>query len=131
MHPNLTQKKLIKFCADRGIAVTAYSPFGSPKRPWAKPGDPVLHLDDSKLVKIAEKYGKTTAQVILRYIIQEGAIPIPKSSNKERIKQNIDVFDFELDDEELAVLDSFNCNGRAVPAEELKGMPHYPFDIEY
>lgn len=111
--------------------MTAYSPFGSPKRPWAKPGDPVLDLNNPKLVEIGEKYGKTTAQVVLRYILQLGTIPIPKSANKERIKQNIDIFDFELTDEEMAVLDTFNCNGRAVTAEELKGMPNYPFEIEY
>lgn len=111
--------------------MTAYSPFGSPKRPWAKPGDPVLDLNNPKLVEIGKKYGKTTAQVILRYVLQLGAIPIPKSSNKERIKQNIDIFDFELNDEEMAVLDSFNCNGRAVAAEEMKDMPNYPFNIEY
>lgn len=111
--------------------MTAYSPFGSPQRPWAKPGDPVLSLDDPKLVEIGEKYGKTAAQVILRYIIQLGAVPIPKSSNKKRILQNIDVFDFELTDEEMQVLDSFDCNGRAVPADEMKGLPNYPFDAEY
>lgn len=105
--------------------------MGSPARPWAKPGDPVLNLDNPKLVKIAKKYGKTTAQVILRYIVQLGTIPIPKSSNKQRIQENIDIFDFELTDEEMAVLDTFDCNGRAVCADEMKGMPNYPFDIEY
>lgn len=90
-----------------------------------------MDFDNPILVKIGEKYGKTTAQVILRYILQLGAIPIPKSSNKQRIKQNIDVFDFELTDEEIAILDTFDCNGRAVPAEEMKGMPNYPFEIEY
>lgn len=106
----------------------AYSPFGSPTRPWAKPGDPVLSFDDPKLVKIAEKYGKTTAQVILRYITQLGAIPIPKSTNNIRIVQNANIFDFSLSDVDMAILDTFNCNGRAVPAEELKGLPHYPFE---
>lgn len=106
----------------------AYSPLGSPTRPWAKPGDPVLNLDDPKLVKIAEKYGKTTAQVIFRYIFQLGAIPIPKSTNKKRIVENADIFDFSLSDEDMAILDTFDCNGRAVSAEELRGMPHYPFE---
>lgn len=119
---------MIKFCNDRGIHITAYSPFGSPARPWAKPGDPVLKLDDPKLVTIGEKYCKTSAQVILRYLIQLGTIPIPKSSNPKRIEQNINVFDFELSDEDMKIIDSFNCNGRAVPAEELKGLPHYPFE---
>ncbi|XP_063909471.1 aldo-keto reductase family 1 member A1-A-like [Zophobas morio] len=126
--PNLNQRKLIKFCMDRDVKITAYSPFGSPARPWAKPGDPVLKLDDPKLVNIGKKYEKTACQVILRYLIQLGVIPIPKSSNPGRIEQNIDVFDFKLSDEDMKIVDSFNCNGRAVHAEELKGLPHYPFE---
>ncbi|KAJ8968127.1 hypothetical protein NQ314_000604 [Rhamnusium bicolor] len=130
--PNLTQKKLIKFCRDRGVEVTAYSPFGSPARPWAKPTDPVVSLTDPKLVEIGKKYGKTSSQVILRYLIQAGTIPIPKSSNKDRIKQNIEVFDFELSPEDIAVVESYNCDGRAVHAEELKESPDYPFrDVEF
>ncbi|KAH0808360.1 hypothetical protein GEV33_014435 [Tenebrio molitor] len=126
--PNLNQKKLIKFCTDRGVHITAYSPFGSPARPWAKPGDPVLKLDDPKLITIGEKYNKSSSQVILRYLIQLGTIPIPKSSNPKRIELNLDVFDFNLNEEDMAVVDSFNCNGRAVSADELKGLPHYPFE---
>ncbi|CAH1975325.1 unnamed protein product [Acanthoscelides obtectus] len=125
--PNINQKKLIKFCKDRDIEITAYSPFGSPARPWAKPGEPVVRLDDPKLIDIGKKYGKTSSQVILRYLIQLGTIPIPKSSNKERIKLNIQVFDFELTAEDMKVLDCYNCDGRAVHAEELKDSPDYPF----
>lgn len=128
VHPNLNQKKLIKFCRDRDVAVTAYSPFGSPSRPWAKPDDPVLSLDDPKLIAIGEKYGKSPAQIVLRYIVELGAIPIPKSTNEKRIYANSNIFDFELSPDDLEVLDSFNCDGRAVPALELKGCPHYPFE---
>ncbi|VEN64641.1 unnamed protein product [Callosobruchus maculatus] len=64
--PNLNQKKLIKFCKDRQVEITAYSPFGSPTRPWAKPGEPIVRLDDPKLIEIGNKYGKTSSQVILR-----------------------------------------------------------------
>nr|CAI5823891.1 unnamed protein product [Callosobruchus analis] len=125
--PNLNQKKLIKFCKDRQIEITAYSPFGSPARSWAKPEDPVISLDDPKLIKIGNKYGKTSSQVILRYLIQLGTIPIPKSTNRDRIKLNIQVFDFELTPEDMNILDSYNCDGRAIHAEELKDSPDYPF----
>nr|CAH7735666.1 unnamed protein product [Callosobruchus chinensis] len=106
---NLNQKKLIKFCKDRQIEITAYSPFGSPSRPWAKPEDPIVKLDDPKLIEIGKKYGKTSSQIILR------------------IKLNIQVFDFELSPEEMKILDSYNCDGRAIHAEELKDSLDYPF----
>jgi len=108
--------------------ITAYSPFGSPGRPWRKTGDPVLSFDNPKLIDIARKHSKTVPQIILRYLIDIGTIPIPKSSNPERIKANIDVFDFVLTDEDIRIIDTFNCNGRVVPALDLKGLPHYPFE---
>lgn len=125
--PNINQKKLIKFCRERGIEITAYSPFGSPARPWAKPGDPVIHLTDPKLVAMGKKYKKTPGQVVLRYIYELGTIPIPKSTNKQRMADNLDIFDFELSRGDAAIIDQINCDGRAVPAFELRDIPHYPF----
>lgn len=110
--------------------MTAYSPFGSPARPWAQPGDPVIHFSDPKLVAMGKRYNKSSAQVILRYVYQLGAIPIPKSVNKQRLAANIDIFDFELSKEDVAIIDQFDCGnrGRVVPALDLKGLPHYPFE---
>ncbi|KAK2712081.1 hypothetical protein QYM36_010939 [Artemia franciscana] len=110
-HPYLNQKKLIAFCKERGICVTAYSPLGSPDRPWAKPDDPKL-MEDPKLVELAKKHGKSPAQVLLRYQVQRGVIAIPKSVHKERLAQNINIFDFNLSDEDVKLVDSFDCNGR-------------------
>ena len=62
----MNQSKLIQACKDLGVTVTAYSPLGSPDRPWAKPGDEVL-MENTKLMELAKKYGKTVAQVLLRY----------------------------------------------------------------
>lgn len=70
-HPNLNQKKLREFCAKRGIAITAYSPFGSPLRPWVKPSDQKVTMESPEILELAKKYGKTPAQVILRYLVNE------------------------------------------------------------
>ncbi|XP_023029517.2 aldo-keto reductase 1B [Leptinotarsa decemlineata] len=129
-HPYLNQKKLIAFCKSKGITVTAYSPLGSPDRPWAKPTDPIL-TEDHKIKALAAKYKKSSAQVILRYLIQSGVIVIPKSVNKKRIAENIQIFDFELSADDMAVMDTFDCNGRVCWFVEAVGHPHYPFNDEY
>ncbi|XP_057667187.1 aldo-keto reductase family 1 member B1-like [Diorhabda carinulata] len=128
-HPYLNQKKLIDFCKSKGITVTAYSPLGSPDRPFAKPGDVEL-LKDPKLTDIAAKYNKSPAQILLRFQVDRGIIVIPKSVNKNRLQQNFDIFDFTLSSEDLAVLDSFNCNGRILKLEAAIGHPHHPFETQ-
>lgn len=138
-HPYLNQAKLLAHCRERDVVVTAYSPLGSPDRPWAKPGDPYL-LDDPKMVEIANKYGKSPAQVCIRFQIQRGLSVIPKSVTPARIKSNFEVFDFQLSDDDMEVIESFNRPWRAcIPMIEVDGKkvprdaahPHFPFNEPY
>jgi len=126
-HPYLNQTKLIAFTKSKGIVVTAYSPLGSPDRPWAKPGDPQL-MDDPKLKSLAQKYNKTPAQILLRYQLDRGVITIPKSVTKSRIQQNFDIFDFTLAPEDIEYLNTFDCNGRLCPLAAAYGQKFHPFD---
>ncbi|KAG8346618.1 putative Aldo keto reductase family [Trypanosoma vivax] len=104
IHPLNSQKELCQYCKDRNIAVTAWSPLGQGNL-----------VSDSLLQAIGNKYGKTSAQVMLRWEVQNGLITIPKSVNEARIKENANIFDFELKPEDMQAIDSMNCNRRFGP----------------
>ncbi|KAF9957456.1 hypothetical protein BGZ65_002053 [Modicella reniformis] len=98
VHPWLNRPHIIQYCHDKNIAVESYSPLCQSHK-----------LTDERLTRIAGKYNsKSPAQVLIRWNLQHGNIVIPKSANKKRIQENANVFDFELADEDMAVLDSMN-----------------------
>jgi len=101
LHPLNTRKELIAYCQQLGIQVEAYSPLMVMNRKL---------MDASILKLLAQKYNKSIPQIILRWDIQQGVIPIPKSGNPVRLQQNIDIFDFELTDEDMKRIDSLNEN---------------------
>lgn len=127
--PTLNQIELTKFCKDRGVTVTAYTPLGRMKAVSAD--GPKAAVEDERVIAIAEKYGKTTAQVILRYLIQLGVMPIPKSANKDRVVQNISIFDFELSQDDMKVIATFNSGERMVPFAMSTKHKYFPFNIPY
>jgi len=129
-HPYLPQNDLIKFCRDNNITVVGYSPLGSPDRPWAKPGDPAL-LEEPKILEIAKKYNKTPAQILIKFQTQRGVVVIPKSVTPERIKSNIDIFDFDLTEDEIKTIESFNRGWRVCGLEHVKNHKYYPFNAPY
>jgi diketogulonate reductase-like aldo/keto reductase len=96
-NPYLNQKNLLEFCKTNRIQLESYCPLT--RR---------MKLVDPKLVSIAAKYHKTTAQVLIRWALQKGLVTIPKSSREEKIRENIDVFDFYISPEYMNTLDSFN-----------------------
>ena len=99
--PYLYQKDLLEFCCSSGIQLEAYSPLTRG-----------LKLSDSKLVSMARKYYKNTAQILIRWALQRGIVAIPKSSKEENIRDNASVFDFTISPEDMRALDSFNENMR-------------------
>ncbi|MGL6201271.1 MAG: aldo/keto reductase [Lachnospiraceae bacterium] len=102
-HPMFHNQKLIDYCQGKGIAVSAWSPLG---------GSQGNLLKDERLLKMADKYNKTTAQIILRWDIQREIVVIPKSVHKERIISNMKIFDFELSQEDMDTINSLNQDKR-------------------
>jgi diketogulonate reductase-like aldo/keto reductase len=101
LHPQLTQEPLRQFCTDNEIAVTSWSPLARGRL-----------LGDPLLGKMGETYGKSVAQVIIRWHLQHDLIVIPKSVKPERIVENSDVFDFELTPGQMEMIDGLNKDWR-------------------
>ena len=98
-HPFLYQEELLRFCKNNNIQLEAYSPLTRGKR-----------LNHPKILELAKTYNKTPAQVLIRWSLQHNVIVIPKSIHEARIKENSQVFDFQLEPKDMKLLDSLNEN---------------------
>ena len=112
-HPYLVQPQLLRFCQEQRIAFTAFSPLGAGSYVslhMATPEQSVLR--EARVLAMAERHGKTAAQIVLRWGIQRGTAIIPKTSQVSRLRENLALFDFELTAEEMKQINSLNRNHR-------------------
>ena len=99
-HPGLMQEETLRYCRENGILVEAWSPLGTGRM-----------LSSAELQEIAAHYGKSAAQLCIRWCLQHGVVPLPKSVTAARIKENIDVFDFEISASDMGTIDGMQYFG--------------------
>ncbi|HIX35382.1 MAG TPA: aldo/keto reductase [Candidatus Limosilactobacillus merdigallinarum] len=113
VHPGWTHADEIKFLQAHNVLVEAWGPLG---------GQGASVLTNPTMVELAKKYGKSTAQLSLRWVVQQGVLPLPKSVHAERMKQNTEIFDFEISDEDMKKISALT---------NLGGQCRIPDDIDY
>ncbi|KAM2695043.1 hypothetical protein EV1_039595 [Malus domestica] len=123
-HPYFQRESLVKFCQKHGICVTAHTPLGGAAANIEWFGS-VSCLDDPVIKNLAEKYKKTVAQVVLRWGIQRNMVVIPKTSKLERLKENIQVFDFELTKEDMDLIGKVDRKHRTNQPAKFWGVDLY------
>ncbi|XP_012298806.1 aldo-keto reductase family 1 member C4 [Aotus nancymaae] len=130
-HPYLNQSKLLDFCKSKDIVLVAYSALGTQRlQQWMDVNSPVL-LEDPVLCALAKKHKRSPALIALRYQLQRGVVVLAKSYNEQRIRENVQVFEFQLTSEDMKVLDGLNRNFRYIVLDFFAGHPDYPFSDEY
>lgn len=110
-HPGMTQKETVEFCKQRNILIEAWSPLVKGKA-----------MSNPTLLSIAQKYGKTVAQICVRWCLQNGVLPLPKSVTPKRIEENAKVFDFSISQEDMATINAMEYFG---------GSGHHPDKISF
>lgn len=130
-HLYLNQSKLLDYCKSKDIVLVAYGALGTQRyKEWVDQNSPVL-LNDPVLCVVAKKHQRSSAQIALRYQLQRGIVVLAQSYKENEIKENIQVFEFELPSEDMKILDSLDRNLRYAPAPFGKGHPEYPFSDEF
>lgn len=130
VNPTMANEKLINFARSKNIVVSSYAPLGAPGRPWKQATDPCA-IEDPVITGLASKKGKTPAQIILRWHLQRGLCLCVKSLNADRVRQNVDIFNFELTADEMQQINALNQNFRLYTQAMTMKHPEYPFSIEF
>lgn len=109
-HPGMNQQEVTDYCHNHGIVVEASSPLGNGQ---------ILSYEG--FLNISSKYGKTAAQLCIRWLVQRGLMAIPKSVRLDRLKENIDIFDFEIEEDDMRIIGEMPyCGGIGIDADEVK-----------
>ncbi|GAB1297891.1 Aldo-keto reductase family 1 member C18 [Apodemus speciosus] len=130
-HLYLNQSKLLAYCKMNDIILVAYGALGTQRYKYCTNEDTPVLLDDPVLCAMARKYKRTPALIALRYQLQRGIVTLAKSFNEERIRENMQVFDFQLASDDMEILDGLDRNLRYFPANMFKAHPNFPFFDEY
>ncbi len=113
MHPYLTQQRLLRYCLEEKIAVTAFSPFGASSYvPLNMAGEHESVLCDPVVTAAASSRGRSPGQILLRWAVQRGTVTIPKTQTLAHLQENLAIFDFELSPEEMAKIDGLDRSRR-------------------
>lgn len=108
-HPGFMQAESVAFCKAHNILVEAWSPLGTGNV-----------LNNETLIMMAQKYSKTVAQICIRWVLQHGLLPLPKSITESRIIENTEVFDFEIKEEDMAIIDAIPfCGGAGINPDAI------------
>eukprot|EP00162_Nutomonas_longa_P014094 comp21829_c0_seq1/m.49207 comp21829_c0_seq1/g.49207 ORF comp21829_c0_seq1/g.49207 comp21829_c0_seq1/m.49207 type:complete len:179 (-) comp21829_c0_seq1:27-563(-) len=99
LHPFLQRRELVEYCKSKKIALQAYSPLAKAEK-----------MDDPRLARIAQKYRRTPAQILIRWSIQKGFIPLPKTTHAGRLAENLDVLEWSIEKDDMATIDGWNEN---------------------
>lgn len=129
-HPYFIDADLIEFCRNKEIHVSAVGPFGFPTRPGRDTRERKL-LDDPVIVELAEKKGRSPAQIVLRYLLQMGVSIVTRGKVPDQQTQNITIFDMVLSDRDEAKLEDLNRMERRMMLEHHLNHKNYPFNETY
>jgi len=130
LHGYENMAEMVKFCQDKKIQITAYSPLGNPGRPAGlQKGQDVL-MEDAVVKAIAEKHGKTAAQVLIKWVLQRDIVCIPKSVTPARIVANSEIFDFTISDDDMSKINGLTRGIKYVYPDAFESSKFFPFNKE-